>query len=281
MFDRRMYTFHTLYREMNYRKTAEILNMTQPGVTQHIQFLEAEYGVKLFRYEGKILSRTTDAELLEQYVQRVLAEERELKQKFQHSNDYLLRIGETKTIGEFVINSMAERFMRVPSNRLELIIDNTEALLTSMDTGNLDFALIEGRFDKSKYGFRLFRKERFVGICAVSHRFAGKKIKLEEMFAETVIIREKGSGTREIIEQVILQYGFDIKCFNRVMTISDFPAIQRFVADNIGITFAYQSVAENDKLATFEIENMEIIREFNYVYCNERIAAEKIKRFEE
>ena len=53
MFDRRMYTFHTLYREMNYRKTAEVLNMTQPGVTQHIQFLEAEYGVKLFQYEGK------------------------------------------------------------------------------------------------------------------------------------------------------------------------------------------------------------------------------------
>ena len=145
MFDRRMYTFHTLYREMNYRKTAEVLNMTQPGVTQHIQFLEAEYGVKLFQYEGKILSRTTDAELLEQYIQRVLAEERELKRKFQHSNDYLLRIGATKTIGEFVIHSMAEHFMRVPSNRLELMIDNTEALLASVDTGNLDFALIEGR----------------------------------------------------------------------------------------------------------------------------------------
>ena len=281
MFDRRMYTFHTLYREMNYRKTAEVLNMTQPGVTQHIQFLEAEYGVKLFQYEGKILSRTTDAELLEQYIHRVLAEERELKRKFQHSNDYLLRIGATKTIGEFVIHSMAEHFMRVPSNRLELMIDNTEALLASVDTGNLDFALIEGRFDKSKYGFRLFRKERFVGICAVSHRFAGKKVQLEEIFAETVIVREKGSGTREIMEQVILQYGFALESFHRIMTISDFSAIQRFVADNIGITFAYQSVAEQDQLAVFEIENMEIIREFNYVYCNERVAAEKIKRFEE
>ena len=104
---------------------------------------------------------------------------------------------------------------------------------------------------------------------------------MEEIFAETVIVREKGSGTREIMEQVILQYGFALESFHRIMTISDFSAIQRFVADNIGITFAYQSVAEQDQLAVFEIENMEIIREFNYVYCNERVAAEKIKRFEE
>ena len=75
----------------------------------------------------------------------------------------------------------------------------------------------------------MFRKERFVGICAVSHRFAGKKVQLEEIFAETVIVREKGSGTREIMEQVILQYGFALESFHRIMTISDFSAIQRFV----------------------------------------------------
>lgn len=46
MLDFRMITFRTLYNEMNYRKTAELLNMTQPGVTQHIQYLEKYYGVK-------------------------------------------------------------------------------------------------------------------------------------------------------------------------------------------------------------------------------------------
>lgn len=280
MFDHRIYTFLTLYREMNYRKTAEILNMTQPGVTQHIQFLEAEYGVKLFRYEGKTLYRTPAAEILEQYIRRMLAEEQELQRKLRTDKEYLLRVGATKTIGEFVINPMAERFMRVPSNRLELIVDNTEALLAAIDAGNLDFALLEGRFDKSKYGYRLFRKERFVGICAASHRFAGRKIALEDVFGETFMVREKGSGTREIMEQVLSEYGFSVDCFRRVMTISNFSAIQQFVADNIGITFAYQVVAEDNRLAVFEIEGMEIIREFNYVYCNEKIAEEKIKKFE-
>ena len=280
MLDYRINTFITLYNEMNYRKTAEKLNMTQPGVTQHIQFLEAKYGVKLFRYEGKTLYRTPAAEILEQYIKRMMAEEKELRRKLRMDKEYLLRVGATKTIGEFVINPMAERFMRVPSNRLELIVDNTEALLAAIDTGNLDFALIEGRFDKSRYGFRLFRKERFVGICAASHRFAGQRIALEEIFGETLILREKGSGTREIMEQVLLEYGFSVSCFRRTMTVNNFSAIRQFVADNIGITFAYQSVAEDNRLAVFELEGIEVIREFNYVYCSEQIAEEKIKKFE-
>lgn len=60
MLDHRIYTFLTLYDEMNYRRTAEKLNITQPGVTQHIQFLENEYGIKLFEYDGHILKKTNN-----------------------------------------------------------------------------------------------------------------------------------------------------------------------------------------------------------------------------
>ena len=51
----RITTFLTLYNEMNYRKTARLLNMTQPGVTQHIHYLENFYGIKLFEYNGKTM----------------------------------------------------------------------------------------------------------------------------------------------------------------------------------------------------------------------------------
>ena len=52
MLDYRTETFLTLYEEMNYRRTAERLQMTQPGVTQHIHYLENYYGVKLFVMMG-------------------------------------------------------------------------------------------------------------------------------------------------------------------------------------------------------------------------------------
>ena len=63
MLDYRVLTFLALYDEMNYRKTAEKLNMTQPGVTQHIHFLEHYYGIKLFEYDGRTLSKTKNADV--------------------------------------------------------------------------------------------------------------------------------------------------------------------------------------------------------------------------
>ena len=211
---------------------------------------------------------------------RLLMEERELRLAFLGKEEFFLKIGATKTIGEFVLLPMAERFLRLPKNRLELVIDNTEILLTMLDDGDLDFALIEGTFDKNKYEYQLFQKERFLGICAQNHRFAGKKVGFTDIFSQTLFVREKGSGTRGLLEQVLQDYSFSLQNFNRVMSISNFAAIQRFVADGLGISFAYQSVADADpRLATFEMEDMSIIREFNYVYLNEAIALEKIARF--
>ena len=66
MLDHRIDTFLTLCDTMNYRETAELLHITQPAVTQHIQFLEREYCCRLFTYENRHLTKTPSAELLEE-----------------------------------------------------------------------------------------------------------------------------------------------------------------------------------------------------------------------
>ena len=58
MLDFRMDTFLAVCRHMNYTKAAQELNLTQPGVSQHIHWLEEQYGVKLFQYANKRLSLT-------------------------------------------------------------------------------------------------------------------------------------------------------------------------------------------------------------------------------
>lgn len=76
MIDTRIQTFLTLCRVMNYRRTAELLNMTQPAVTQHIHFLEEQYGCKLFHYDRRTLTMTREAELLQRYAENVLYQEK-------------------------------------------------------------------------------------------------------------------------------------------------------------------------------------------------------------
>lgn len=280
MLDNRIYTFLTLYDEMNYRKTAEKLNMTQPGVTQHIQYLEKYYGVKLFTYNGRHLSKTANAEILKKHIDSIRAVENEIASEFTHNNSISLKIGATKTIGEFVIMPEICKFLSNSNHNLELHIDNTDILLSMLEASKIDFAIIEGVFDKSHYKYHLMKKERFVGICSKEHPFANKTVKISDIFTEDLILRELGSGTRKIFEQALNDIGFSISCFKSCSSISNFTVICNAVSNNGAITFGYEPVAtSHNNLACFEIEDIHLSGEFNFVYCNEEIAREKIKLF--
>ena len=280
MLDNRIFTFLTLYDEMNYRKTAEKLNMTQPGVTQHIQYLEKYYGVKLFNYNGRTLSKTANAEILKKHIDSIRAEENEISNEFMHKDSISLKIGATKTIGEFVIAPEILRFLSKSNHTLELHIDNTDILLSMLEDSRIDFAIIEGVFDKSHYKYHLMKKEKFVGICSKEHPFANKTVNISDIFKEHLILREVGSGTRKIFEQALNDQGFSTSCFSSCSSISNFSVICNAVSKNGAITFGYKPVATSHKdLACFEIEDIHISGEFNFVYYNEKIAREKIELF--
>lgn len=280
MLDYRIHTFLALYNEMNYRRTAEKLNMTQPGVTQHIHFLESYYGVKLFEYDGRTLSRTKNAEVLKRYFDSVRTEEIVIRDSFTDNSNVTLSIGATKTIGEFIIVPQIKHFLSFEDHSLELVVDNTETLLAMLEKAELDFAIVEGVFDKCRYGHHLYKQEDFVGICSADHPFANRVVSLSELFDEGIVVREKGSGTRRLLEQAMHDRGYSFDCFKRCFTVNNFSIICELVADQYAVTFAYAPIAHSrDDLATFQINDISIKGEFNFVYCNERTAKEKIEIF--
>ena len=112
MLDFRLETFLSVCDTMNYRRSAELLHITQPAVTQHIQHLEKFYGHKLFRYEGRRLKKTAAAELLEQYARTMKINEADMLRQMDERQIHDLRIGVTKTIAQCVIGQYAEHFLR-------------------------------------------------------------------------------------------------------------------------------------------------------------------------
>jgi len=280
MLDYRIETFLVLYEEMNYRRTAERLRMTQPGVTQHIHCLEQYYGVKLFVYNGRQLLRTPQAERLKRHIDSTRVAERDLRTGFVQTDIVHLRVGATKTIGEFVLVPTVRRFLRKEHHRLDLVVDNTQTLLLMLEHGELDFAVIEGVFDKEKYPHQLYKKESFVGICSQAHPFAGKTVPFERILFENLIVREKGSGTRMLLEQAVAARGYSLDSFRRYSSISNFSVICDLVAMDNAITFAYEPISHcRDDLATFMIEDIQITGEFNLVYINALAAEPKAALF--
>lgn len=280
MLDYRIDTFLTLCESMNYRKTAEILHISQPAVTQQIHYLENQYGQKLFQYENRRLVKTEAAAILEKYARAAKLQEQDLRQKLENNPIRTLRIGATKTIGDYYLKADIRRYLKNPDNALTLIVDNTEHLLRLLEENELDFAVVEGFFDKTRFDSILLRREPFVGICRKDHPFAGREVTMEELLKETIIHREAGSGTRAILEQELRGYNESLQRFQRHICISSFNVILDLVKQGFGVSFVYNILADSDPaLAKFSIRGESVVREFNVVYLKYADMGEKIRLF--
>lgn len=278
MLDFRIETFLTLCRVMNYTRTAQILNVTQPTITQHIRYLEEEYECKLFSYTGKTLSLTLQGEQLRDFALSMAYNNQRIQERMRQSRGQqpVMRLGATKTIGEFVIGPMISTYLRKnPECRLSLLVDNTHTLLKLLERGELDFAVVEGFFDKSKYGYQIFQKEDFIGVCAAEHPLADRVLTMDDIMAQNIIIREPGSGTRAIFEQLLKQQNYSFESIAHITIISDFSVIKQLVRDKIGIAFLYEPVVRtelaNGTLKKLHLASMQAQREFNYVYLRDTL----------
>lgn len=271
MLDFRYDTFLDLCETLNYSRTAENLHLSQPTVTQHIQHLERRYGTSLFLYRSKRLQLTEKGEELCRQVRRIRGMIRQAeRQMAAPAGPKVLRIGATKTIGAYVLPPAVESYLREnPDTDIDLYVDNTRALLGRLNAGLLDFAYLEGFFNKGTYAHRLLRREQFLGACAPDSPLVGRSLELEDLLGERLIIREPGSGTREILEKQLQQFSYGVGSFRHVSQISSFDAIRSLVAGGEGITFLYRPAAESalreGTLVQLDIEGFPLLREFNFV----------------
>ena len=278
--DSKLHTFLTLCHTMNYRIAAEQLHLSQPAVTKQIQALEQALQTKLFHYDGHALHKTEACLILERFAISQQYQFEELQLAIADKKRFNLRIGATKTIGDYVLIDAIKEYLSDPSHELSLMVDNTMHLLQMLDENQLDFAVIEGAFSKTKYDSYLLRMEPFVGICAKNSPLCGQHISVEELLKQTIIVREKGSGTRRIFEERLAAMGYELSDFYREVSISSFVAIKALVAAGIGISFLYNSVvAKENDIGTFTVDGITEPHPFHVVYTQNTSARNYAEQF--
>ena len=284
MLDFRMDTFLALCRTMNYTRAAEELNITQPAVTQHIQYLQRHYGVKLFQYRDKHLFLTEagaalrSAALNMEHDERELMEQLPLLQKgMQH-----LRLGATLTVGEYALPPHLGRYMkRHPDVALHLVVGSTRRLLEGLNRGELDAAVVEGYFAKREYDAIRWSMEPYVCVCAAGSALEGP-MELEDLFTQTLILRDPESGTREILERALLERNFQLSDFRRVVEINDLTVIKQLVEQNCGITFLYRRAVEREleegQLRQVFLRGWEVQHEFTFLWRKGSVFEQNYRR---
>lgn len=271
MLDYRLNTFLTLCEELNYTETAKKLHITQPNVSQHIKYLEDYYEVELFNYENRKLTMTKDGKKLNNLIIRLKAETKKVESIMDDKEQEKIPVnfGATLTIGEYIMPDILKK-LDLDKYKISMRVENTEALLYKLENSIIDFAMIEGHFDKSKYDTLLFSEEKFIGIGSYENN---KKYKLEDLLSERLIIREKGSGTREVFEHILFDNNLNTSSFKDIVEIGNMNGIQKLVSEDIGISFLYEKAStefiEKKLVRELNIENLNVYREFNFVILKE------------
>ncbi|AVQ29707.1 MULTISPECIES: LysR family transcriptional regulator [Fusobacterium] len=286
MLDFRIYTFLELCKTLSYTKTAEKLHMTQPAVTQHIKFLEEFYKNKLFLYSGRTLSLTEYGKLLHRYLVAMNSDSEKVREKILNlsSNNHTLNFGATLTIGEYVIPKVLRKLSSdYPEINVSISVKDTKLLLEKLENGDIEFLLVEGFFEKTKYDSFLFSKEEFVAVCSNKNRFSQGEFTFEDLLEERIIVREKGSGSRDIFEKILYDNNLSINDFNKKYEIENIKIIKEMVKNNAGITFIYKTAIEEEikkgEITVIKLKNFHAEREFNFVFLKDSIHKQEYKNW--
>lgn len=273
MLDNRLHTFLKLCETGNYTKTAQKLNMTQPAVSQHIQFLENYYQVVLISGKGKNFSLTEEGKALQEYVRTLNANSERILPLLHRIKNQVkpLNFGATLTIGEYTIPPILYQILKEdPKTNISMFVENTHILQKMLWDGKIDFALLEGHFNQNQFEFKLISNETFIGVCSPNNKIASKTIDLEDLLEQNLILRELGSGTRDILEQALYNQNLNVKDFKRKIEIGNMNAIKELCHQNIGITFMYREAIKKEisqgYLKEIPIRNFNINHPFNFVY---------------
>ena len=271
MIDSRVATFLDVCKTMNYTRTAENLNMTQPAVSQHIRGMEEFYGVKIFSYKNKKLELTNQGKYLKKHLETISHDVKYLQESVQKIKTRTkIKIGATLSIGEFYLPDRLSDFMnRNPKLDISLTIADTRELLFRLDNGDVDFILCEGYFDKNEYAYKLIKTEEMCIVCSAEYDIRNIKA-LKDLFEHPMLCRENGSGTREIFENYLHEYNYSFENFISVSEFTSPHLIKKLLLDGLGISVLYKTVVEKEiqkkLLKVIEIPEFHVSHEFNAVW---------------
>lgn len=273
MLDYRTETFLEACRTMNFTRTAKLLNITQPAVSQHIHTLEQFYQTKLFAYEGKKLKVTKEGELLYRMLSAQRHDSMYMKEKLALLKEKRksLHFGVTLTIGEFVIaKALTGLLNKQPGLSVRIITANTKELLGKIDRGEIEFAVMEGNFPRNEYASAIFSRESFIPVCGSEYKFASPVERLEDLKGERLIIREEGSGTREVLVKDLERRNLSIDYFEHVIEIGNMGAIKSMLSYNCGISFLYEAAVsqelKNKVLRKILLKDFAVTHDFSFVW---------------
>lgn len=262
-------TFRVVAQQRSYSRAAQQLYLSQPGVSLQVRALEQSIGMPLFERSGRQLRLTEAGVALLDYAERILSlvdESQQALEELGNARRGIVRVAASTTAGIYIVPRALGGFHRQnPGVRLTLDVVNRFTVAERLLRDEVDVAVMGLIEDAHDLQVEPFLPNELVVIASPHHPLAQRKhIAVSELVNDTMLLRERGSGTRTDIERMFAQGKLVMR---QGMELRSSGAIKQAVAADLGIAIIPLHAIELELLAkrlvTLDVEGFPIRRDWS------------------
>ncbi len=274
MEDFRLKVFRSVAERLSFTHAAESLHLTQPAVTLQVKKLEQDLGVRLFDRTGGRVTLTEAGRVLLGYAQRIEvlyeAARREIG-VLGGQQKGTLRLGASTTNAQYILPRLLAAFgSQNPGVQFSVISGNTEKVVSWLVEGRIELGMIEGRPSRTDLRVERFLEDEIVAIVPSDHEWAGIRaapIEIGKLASSPLIFRERGSGTRQVVEWALGRAGVAVEGLRVVMELDSTEAIKTAVEARLGVGFVSRWAIQNSTgLREVAVNGLRISREMEFIF---------------
>ncbi|PHM67212.1 LysR family transcriptional regulator [Xenorhabdus stockiae] len=268
---RQLEIFAEVLKSGSTTQASQQLALSQSAVSASLTDLEGQLGVQLFDRVGKRLVTNEHGRLLYPKALALLEQTGEVEQLFKLEMG-ALRLAASSTIGNYMLPEMLAKYRKeYPDTPLELHISNTEDVIKSVAEFRVDLAFIEGLCHNPDLITQPWMKDELIVFSPPESPLVRSNLTLEDLIKAPWILREKGSGTREVLDQLLFS---QMPRFNIAMELGNSEAIKHAVQYGMGISCLSRRVVreqlKNGTLVELVIPGLNLYRTLYLIYHRQK-----------
>jgi DNA-binding transcriptional LysR family regulator len=276
---RRLEVFAKVAELGNFSRAAEALFLTQPTVSEHVRALEDDLGIQLLDRLGRGAAPTPAGQLLLGYARRILALTREARQaidQFQGRMTGELLVGGSTIPGEYLLPALVGRFKaRYPDASISVLIGSSRQVAEWVEEGRVEVGVIGALPSSRNLASRELMPDELVVVVPPDHPWAERdSVAIPEVKAEPLVVRERGSGSREALERALAEVGASLGAFRVVGEMGSTQAVKQAVRAGVGIAIISRRAVLDEcrvrLLSCLELRDLQVSRSFYLVTHRER-----------
>ena len=270
--------FEAVCRHMSITRAAQELYLSQPSVSLAIGEQKKKYEVRLFDRIGKKLYLTPAGEELLGYARPLLSQIDDMEQHLRSgARKSILRVGVSMTVGSCLLPACAEQFAGdYPDIRVEALVERTSLIEQKVLENELDIGFVEGLPKAPQLIISPFAEDELAVVCAPDSALLRRgAIRCADLASIPLLLREKGSGTRAVVDNLTDMQGVTLKpLWESMSTLALISGAKRGLGAAILPLRIVQKDLDRGELAILPVEDVQWKRQFFRIQHRNKILDE-------